>query len=101
MRVAPHFDGAFSARRWAVLVCLVLVAITAATQTLHAHPDEFSAGGKHCSVCQVAHAPAHKVSTVPVSFGLARTLFLVFFNTPDTRSVAASFSLFCRPPPLV
>jgi hypothetical protein len=97
----PQLADLSSARRWAVVVCLLLVTLTAAAQTFHAHPDEFSAGGKHCSVCQVAHAPAHRVSTVHVAFGLARTLFLVFFNHPDPQSVAVSFSLFSRPPPLV
>jgi hypothetical protein len=97
----PHLANRSSARRWAVLVCLLLVTITAAAQTFHAHPDEFSAGGKHCSVCQVAHAPAQKVSTVSVAFGLARTSFFVFFNHLDPQSIVASFSLFCRPPPLV
>ncbi|HEY6305416.1 MAG TPA: hypothetical protein VI488_03030 [Candidatus Angelobacter sp.] len=101
MRGLRHCVKLSSVRRWAVLVCLLLVAITVAAQTFHAHPDEFSAGGKHCSVCQVAHAPARAASTVHVAFGLARALFFIFFNQPHQKSVVASFSLFCRPPPLV
>jgi hypothetical protein len=100
-RGLPHLVSLSSARRWAVLVCLLLVTITVAAQTLHAHPDELSAGGKHCSVCQVAHAPAQKLATVHVAFGLARTRFFIFFNHPDPQSAVAPFSLFCRPPPVV
>jgi hypothetical protein len=99
-RGGTHFANSSSPRRWAVLVCLLLVTITAVAQTLHAHPDELSARGKHCSVCQVAYAPAQKTGTAHVDFGFARTFFFVFFNHPDPQSAIAPFSLFCRPPPL-
>jgi hypothetical protein len=100
MLSGPPFDRLSSARRWAVLVCLLLVTITAAAQTFHAHPDELSTTAKHCAVCQLAHAPAQRTSTVHVTFGLARTLAFILSGDPNPQSQVSPFSLFSRPPPL-
>jgi hypothetical protein len=94
-----HFENPPATRRWAVLVCLLLVALTFAAQTFHAHPDEL-ATGKHCAVCQLAHAPAQRASTVHVAFGLTQGVFFTFISHSGPRSIASSFSLFSRPPPL-
>jgi hypothetical protein len=49
----------------------------------------------------VAHAPVQAATVATVALGLPIAAFFVFSNHPDPKPVLASFSLFCRPPPLV
>jgi hypothetical protein len=71
-------------------------------QALHFHPNELAeTDGKHCAICQVAHAPIQLAPIPKIRFGLSRAAFLAFSADPHPIAVFASFSLFCRPPPLV
>jgi hypothetical protein len=97
----PNFAHLSSAKRWAVLACLLLVGMAIAAQAFHLHSNELANDAKHCTICQVAHAPVQVVSTVHVTFGLTTTALFIFSHDPDPQPVLASFSLFCRPPPLV
>jgi hypothetical protein len=90
------------AKRWAVRACFCLLAITLVVQTLHLHPNELAQTDiKHCAICQVAHAPGQVAPIPHVDFGLTRVAFVAFLADPHPKPVLASFSLFCRPPPLV
>ena len=97
----PNFAHLSSAKRWAVLACLLLVGMAIAAQAFHLHSNELANDAKHCTICQVAHAPVQVVSTVHVTFGLTTTALFIFSHDPDPQPGLASFSLFCRPPPLV
>jgi hypothetical protein len=96
-----NFASLSSAKRRAVLVCLLLVGIAIVAQSFHFHPNDLANGAKHCAICHVAHAPVQVVSVVHVSLGLGTTVFFSFSSDPDPKLVLASFSLFSRPPPLV
>lgn len=96
-----NFGQISPARRWALLICLLLVTIAIAAQALHSHPDEFSAEARHCTICQVAHAPVLVASAAPLAVVLTTTAFLTLQADPDPKQGLDSFSLFCRPPPAV
>ena len=90
------------AKRWVVRVFLGLLAMTLAVQALHLHPNELAQTDvKHCAICQIAHAPAQVAPIPHFTFGLTRSAFVTFAVDPHTKPVVASFSLFCRPPPVV
>jgi hypothetical protein len=90
------------ARRWVIQICLCLLAVMLLSQALHVHPNDFTQTDvKHCTVCQLAHAPIQATPIPHLTFGLARTAFLSLSADRHPKLVLASFSLFCRPPPLV
>jgi len=90
------------AQRWALRVCFGLLAITLVVQALHLHPNELAQTDvKHCAMCQVVHAPVQVAPVSQINFGLTTTAFLNFFASPHPKAILASFSLFCRPPPMV
>jgi hypothetical protein len=88
------------AKRWAVLVCFLLVGIAIVAQSFHLHPNDLANDAKHCTICQVVHAPVQVVSAVHVAFRLAFTVFFTRSSDLGPKPVLASFSLFSRPPPL-
>jgi hypothetical protein len=90
------------AKRWVVRACLCLLAITLVAQALHLHPNELAQTDvKHCVICQVAHAPVQVAPVAHITFGLIQTAFLSVLADSRPKPVLVSFSLFCRPPPLV
>lgn len=88
-------------QRWTLAICLLLVTIAVAGQTLHSHQDELSADARHCTICQVAHTAAQVAPVAPVAVTLTTTSFLISSVASDPKQGPDSFSLFCRPPPLV
>src|SRR5260370_18419070 len=89
-------------KRWGVRACLCLLAITLVAQALHLHPNELAQTDvKHCVIGQVAHAPVQVTPVAHITFGLIRTAFLSVLADSRPKPVLVSFSLFCRPPPLV
>jgi hypothetical protein len=82
------------------LLCLLLVGATFAANASHFHPNDLS-DAKHCSVCQVAHAPMQVVSQAHIIFGLTATAFIAVSAQPSSKAFLTAFSLFSRPPPLV
>jgi hypothetical protein len=90
------------AKRWAVRTCFCLLAITLVVQAIHLHPNEpAQTDFKHCAICQVAHAPIQVVPIAHVAFGLTTTALFSPSADSHPKPILASFSLFCRPPPLV
>lgn len=89
------------ALRWLVVLCLALLSLTAATQVLHFHADEFSGIEKHCPICSVLHSAAPLAHAVQLDFSFQTTALLHIPTTPDQHSFAAAFALFCRPPPVL
>jgi hypothetical protein len=87
--------------RWAVLVCLLLVTIAVAAQTLHSHPNELASDAKHCSTCQIAHAPASVSLVLQLVFRPAAPVCLVALSEHQPKTFFSSFSLFSRPPPAI
>jgi hypothetical protein len=81
------------------VACLVLVAAALVASAFHLHPNDLS-DAKHCTVCQVAHAPFQAVSHTHILLGLAATAFFSASAQASPKTFLASFSLFSRPPPL-
>jgi hypothetical protein len=89
-----------AARRSPVLVCLIVIGITVAAQALHLHPNELGNEAKHCTICQVTHAPVEVMPVAPVAVPLtASAHLLVSFGDLDPKQSLNSASLYCRPPP--
>jgi hypothetical protein len=90
------------AKRWAVRVCFCLLAITLVVQAIHLHPNEHpQTDFKHCAICQIAHAPIQVAPITHIAFGLTTTALLSLTADSHPKPILATFSLFCRPPPLV
>jgi hypothetical protein len=96
-----HFEKLSSGKQLAVVLCFLLIAVATCAQTLHFHSNDLTNEAKHCTVCQVAHAPAQlaPVAQVPVVHAFAILPVLSLNRDPKQRLDA--FSLFSRPPPLV
>jgi hypothetical protein len=88
-----------SVKRWTVVACLLLIAFVTAAQVLHSHPDGLANEARHCTVCQVAHAPANVGLVAQLAVGFTVTAFLSYSADIDPKPLPDSFSLFCRPPP--
>lgn len=94
-----YFAHARPARRWTVILCLLLLSISAVAQT-HLHSDDVVAAAKHCPICQVAHSSsAQLVSVAHVDVGLTATAFLVVAFETDHHSSFEFGWHFSRPPP--
>ena len=89
------------AKRWAVLICLLLVGTALVVSALHLHPNDVANDAKHCTVCQVAHAPFQVVSSAHILLGLTATAFFVVSAQSSSKTFFTAFSLFSRPPPLI
>ena len=88
------------ARRWAAVACLLLVGAAFVAGAFHLHPNDLT-DARHCTVCQIAHAPFQAVSHTQVLLGLTATAFFTATVQASPKTFLASFSLFSRPPPLV
>jgi hypothetical protein len=87
--------------RWTAVICLLLVGTALVVSALHLHPNDLGNDAKHCTACQVAHAPMHAVSPVHILFGLTATAFFAVSAQPSPKTFLTAFSLFSRPPPQV
>jgi hypothetical protein len=87
-------------RSWTLLVCLLLVVFIGAAQALHFHANELS-NHENCVVCQVAHAPTAAGPVVLLTVVLAVAAFLGLASISSPQLSLHTFSLFCRPPPIV
>jgi hypothetical protein len=96
-----HFAHLSSAQRWVVLACLLLMAITVATQALHSHAYELSSEARHCTICQVAHTTVQATAVAQLVLSSTSTVFLSLSADPDPKQGLDTFSLFSRPPPTV
>jgi hypothetical protein len=96
-----NFARMSSAKRWAVLLCLLLAGMAIIAQAFHLHSNELAPDAKHCTICQVAHAPAQVATVAHVALGLTTTAFFRFSEDLSPKPILASVSLFSRPPPLV
>ena len=99
-RKQDSFKYVSFSRRWTGAVCLLLVAAAFAAAAFHLHPNDLS-DAKHCTVCQIAHAPFQAVAHTHILLGLAATAFFSDAAQASPKTFLTSFSLFSRPPPLV
>jgi hypothetical protein len=94
-----YFAHETPARRWTVVLCLLLLSVSVVAQS-HLHPDDVASAAKHCPICQVAHSSSTQfVSVAHVDVGLTATSFVVVEFESGHHS---SFDLgwhFSRPPP--
>ncbi|HKF20746.1 MAG TPA: hypothetical protein VKE93_04210 [Candidatus Angelobacter sp.] len=94
------FTHLSSSRNWIGVVCLLLVGAAFVAGAFHLHPNDLS-DAKHCTVCQIAHAPFQAVAHTHILLGLAATAFFSDAAQASPKTFLTSFSLFSRPPPLV
>jgi hypothetical protein len=94
-----NFAHPSPAKRWLVLLCLLLIATMTAAQTLHRHADDPAPNGKHCPICQVAHSAVQIVPTAQLHVALQAANYLFFPASIDRKSSLDSAPLFSRPPP--
>jgi hypothetical protein len=99
-RKQDSFTHLSFSRRWTGVVCLLLVGAALVAGAFHLHPNDLS-DAKHCTVCQIAHAPFQAVSHPHILMGRAATEFFSVAAQTNPKTFLASFSLFSRPPPLV
>ncbi len=93
-----HFAGATLARRWTVVLCLLLLSVSVAAQC-HLDPDDVAAAN-HCPLCQVAHSSSAQVTShAHVDVGLTAVSFLLVASEPNHQSVFDFGWHFSRPPP--
>src|SRR5258708_37858230 len=69
-------------------------------QAFHVHRGDLAGETRQCSVCQVAHAGLQPVLIVPLLVTFKIVAFLPALAAPEAKCGLASFSLFCRPPPV-
>lgn len=88
------------ARRWLMLLCLMLLVVSAGAQALHFHSDNLPATAKHCPICPAAHSAAQIVLVIHLDSGLNIAGYLT--STPDLerKSTFAPSWHYSRPPPL-
>jgi hypothetical protein len=89
------------ARRWLVLLCLLLVTIAVAAEAVHSHPHNLASDAKHCATCQVAHAPAQVAPVAHLDVVLTDAACHPLSGNPDPKQGSDAFALFCRPPPVI
>lgn len=83
------------------MLCLLLLAAAIFAQAFHLHSNNIANEAKHCTVCQVAHAPAQLGQMAQLAVVIAFAALLVFSIAPTPKQRLDAFSLFSRPPPLV
>jgi hypothetical protein len=90
------------ARKWAAVMCLVVIAALLCIQTSHSHQGLSSAEQAHCSICAAIHATSMALFVAPLLFAAALTFSFrrnVFDSLPKSRPF--EFSLSSRPPPVL
>jgi len=86
-------------RRWLALLCVLLLVAAVGAQALHLHSNELAPDGKHCPLCQVAHAAVQIVSMVQLHVAMQATGYLFFPASIDRKLPSDLTPLFSRPPP--
>ena len=87
------------ARSWVIVLCLLLLSISAAAQ-VHLHPDEMADSAKQCVFCQIAHSAPQVSIVVQLDVALAMTDSLVLTPEPELHSNTELGWHFSRPPPI-
>ena len=103
MTQLSSFTRNATARRRAVLLCLVALAALLLVQTLHTHVGPSGADQTHCSVCAVVHGATVALCVALLLltvFGDLRHRHLALLEVP-AKSHFAGFALFSRPPPTI
>jgi hypothetical protein len=80
------------------ILCLLLLSISAAAQ-VHLHPDDLSAGDRHCALCQVAHSAPQIVAVMQLDVALIISAYLAIAPDSDRQSTFDLGWHFSRPPP--
>lgn len=94
-----NFVHSWPGRRWLALLCVLLLVAAVGAQSLHLHPDELAPDGKHCPLCQVAHAAVQIVSIVQLHVAMQAAGYLFVPANIDRKLPSDSTPLFSRPPP--
>jgi len=94
-----NFAQSSPARRWVIVLCVLLVAAVATVQALHIHADDLAPNGKHCPICQVSHSAVQTVSVSQSHVALQAAGYLFSPASIDRKSSLDSTPLFSRPPP--
>jgi len=87
-------------RKAAVLLGVLMVAVFATLQAVHAHPENGLAENPHCAICAAAHVRAIVVIPIIVVPALLFVHIAIVLFEPTLRSVLVLDSLFARPPPV-
>jgi len=82
-----------------VVVCLLLLSISAAAQT-HFHADDLTATASQCPICHVAHSSVQITLVVEPDRALAIIDFICTAPAPDRKSNFELSWHFSRPPPI-
>jgi hypothetical protein len=93
-----YFAHARPARRWTVVLCLLLLSISVVAQS-HLHPEDGAATANHCPLCQVAHSSGQFVIVAHLNVELTTMAFLVVEFETDHQSNFDFGWHFSRPPP--
>ena len=103
MEKLGKFANFTPARGWVALVCLLLIAMSTAVQTVHLHPTDLvnANDAKHCPACQIAHSPVQITMLPTIAVANHAIAFLPAASDANPNSALDSFALFSRPPPLV
>jgi hypothetical protein len=96
-----HHEKLSPGKRLAVVLCFLLIAAATFAQAFHLHPNDLANEAKHCTICQVAHAPAQLAPVAKLPVVLALAILPVLSPHRDPKQRLDAFSLFSRPPPLV
>lgn len=96
-----HLGKLSSSNRLAVVLCLLLIAAATFAQAFHLHTKDLANEAKHCTICQVAHAPAQLAPVAQVPVVQAFAILPILFSNRAPKQRLDSLSLFSRPPPLV
>jgi len=94
------FAHAGPARSWVILVCLLLLSVSAAAQA-HLHADDLAATATQCPICHVAHSSAQIALVVELDRVFTTTDFIETAPDPDCKSNFELSWHFSRPPPIV
>jgi hypothetical protein len=94
------FGQPSQARNWLLLVCLLLLAVSAGAQVLHFHSDNLPATAKHCPICPVAHSVAQIVLVIHLESVLNLAGYLRSARGLEHKSTFELPWYYSRPPPL-
>jgi len=97
-----HLTRNATARRRAVLLCLVALAALLFVQTLHTHVGASDADQTHCSICAAVHGATVALCVALLLLTVFADLRLRHFDLLEVpaKSHLVGFALFSRPPPV-